>query len=98
MSYQITLTYRDDKTVNIVVPADQVEPFFENLNKRQVHLNKENNVGFWTSVDQLRHIIVQPIKEIADEPKREDRPSDTQIPCEDGVCEAGKGEDKPEGE
>lgn len=99
MNYKIILTYRDDKAVNLVLPEKQVDEFFANLNSGKVHLNKETNIGFWTTVDQLRHIIVQPFKEEnVNEPKGEDRPSDQHVPSGDEVCEAGEGAAEPEGE
>jgi len=99
MSYKIILTYRDDKAVNLVLPEDQVDDFFANLNSGKVHLNKETNIGFWTTVDQLRHIIVQPFnEENVDEPKGEDRPSDQPISQGDEVCEGGEEPPRPEGE
>ncbi len=58
--FLITLTYRDDKTVRIHMKEEQIDDFFKKLNAGEVFINKESSVGFWTSVDQLRHIIVQP--------------------------------------
>lgn len=99
MSYKIILTYRDDKAVNLVLPEEQVQDFFDNLNSGKVHLNKENDIGFWTTVDQLRHIIVQPFNpEDADVPKREDRQCNQPVPSGDEVCEAGEEPPRPEGE
>lgn len=81
--FMITLTYKDDKQVTVHLTEDQIDLFFKKINAGEVFQNEKTSVGFWTSVDQLRHIIVQPKpKENANEPQGKDRCSDQ--PIQDG--------------
>jgi hypothetical protein len=90
MTYNVTLTYRDDKTVNVVMPENQIQDFFDNLSSGKVHLNTQTNVGFWTTVDQLRHIIVHPYKENADESGEKNQGSPKTLPEGDENSVGGK--------
>ena len=63
MNFKIIITYKDDKAVNITMPDDQILGFLDCIKNGKVYKNEITGVGFWTSEDQIRHIIVQPIKE-----------------------------------
>ena len=78
MTYQATLTYRGDKTVNLVIPDDQLKPFFDTIRTGDLYLNEEIKVGFWTSMDQILNIIVQPQRTVVDNPEEnEETPNET---------------------
>ena len=91
MKYVIRITYKDDKTVAILVPKDKVQEYFDNLNHGQVFLNEETNVGFWTTVDQIRHIIVQEAREVEDEQGGANQPRIEIVSKGEGNPESGEG-------
>lgn len=61
MDYEIKLTYQDDKVVDIIIPEDDVQEFFDNISNGKIFKNKSTGMGFWTSFNSLRHIIVTPL-------------------------------------
>jgi len=94
MSYVIRITYKDDKTVALYVPENKVQEYFECLNAGNVFINDETNTGFWTTVDQIRHIIVQEAKVIEDEgqqPGNENQESSEALPDGKKDSESGNG-------
>ena len=84
MIYQVTLTYQDDKTVDLLMTKEVLDCFFKDIKESNLHYNELTGVGFWTSLDSLRHIIVQPNKEGLDCGIREtDNESSRDIPSGD---------------
>jgi hypothetical protein len=59
MTHQIFITYNDDKTARVLIPENKVESFFESINEGKCYYDEEQHAGFWTSFDNVRHIIIQ---------------------------------------
>lgn len=59
MRVEILLTYKDDTLVKLAMESSRVESFIKDLHSGSVHINEEAGVGFWTTPDQLRHLIIQ---------------------------------------
>ena len=79
MTQQVTLTYKDDKTLNLLIPDEHLAAVIEDLKKETPYFylfNEEAQIGVWSCRDEIRHVIVQPFVEVkADESKGEDQPS-----------------------
>jgi len=92
MNFKLILTYKDDKAVNITMPHDQIIGFLDCVKNGKVYKNEITKVGFWTTEDQLRHIIVQPLAE----GEENVQPIEADQPCTDLVPSGT--EDSPGGE
>jgi len=93
MPFQVSLTYSDDNTVNLVVPDDSIEEVTKAIkehNESFYVFNEQTKVGVWTQRGQLRHIIVQPYKEPEDEPQKKDRASAEPVSDGDEHPDGGK--------
>jgi hypothetical protein len=66
MNYIVSLTYFDDKDLKVSVEEKNLKRFFDDLNNDEIYFNQESGCGFWTCLQNIRHIVVykQP-----DEPK-----------------------------
>lgn len=61
MKVEVLLTYKDDTTVKIRMEKDKLQDFIKDLHSSAIHYNENTGIGFWTSSDQLKHIIIQKI-------------------------------------
>lgn len=68
MNYKVSLTYTDDKVANIVLSEQKLD-YFECTDSCKTYFDKETGIGFWTSKDHLRHIVIQPFVEEKQEKK-----------------------------
>ncbi len=66
INYEVILTYRDSSSVKLNVTEEKLDGLMKDLKQNKMHFNKETNIGFWTTFDQLRHVIVR-VKEEKDE-------------------------------
>jgi len=100
MNFKLILTYKDDKAVNITMPHDQIYGFLSCVKNGRVYKNDITKVGFWTSEDQLRHIIVQPLAEGEEngEPIEANQPSTGSVPSGDENYPGREGVDGESGE
>lgn len=63
MKYKITLTYNDDKSVALTMQEEDVERFLKGLREGEFYKNETSGFGFWTPMDQIRHVIIEKVKE-----------------------------------
>lgn len=94
MRFNLILTYKDEKTVNIILAEEKIQKFFDDIGEGKVHYNTETKVGFWTSFSELKHIIVKPVEEenieAKNEQKRESGTSDQDVSEGNKNLEAGE--------
>jgi len=72
MTYKVTLTYKDDKVLNILTSEENLEKLLDSLDENRVFFDEKTQAGFWTCKKELRHIIVQtyvPVQEVVEEKK-----------------------------
>jgi len=101
MTQQVTITYKDDKTLHLLIPEHQLAEVIEDIKEDHKYFylfNDEQQVGVWSCRDEIRHIIVQPFVEVKDEPKAEDSPSVEAVSDGNQDSEGREGDDSPEGE
>ena len=60
MQYRLQITYfdQDEKPVTLILHKDQMGEFFHKLKDNNPYVNESTNVGFWTAMDKIRHIII----------------------------------------
>jgi hypothetical protein len=65
MQFRLQITYfdKDDKTVNLILKKEELPDFFRKLKEKEPYLNENTNVGFWTGMENIRHIIITPQRE-----------------------------------
>jgi len=56
MAYVVTMTYKDEKAVNIKIKEEEIEKFFNDMNASQVYLQPDTQHGFWTNIADIRYI------------------------------------------
>lgn len=72
MTYKVTLTYKDDKVLNILTSEENLDNLLDSLDESRVFFDQKTQAGFWTCKKELRHIIVQnyvPEQEVVEEKK-----------------------------
>jgi hypothetical protein len=69
MNYKVSLTYSDDKVANIILTEQKLDYFLDCMDSYKTYFDKETGIGFWTSKDHLRHIVIQPFVEEKQEKK-----------------------------
>jgi len=101
MAYTLSITYKDDKVLNIVVPDDAADKIIDAIKSTQDHFyffNELTKVGVWSSKTEIRNVILQPYVEKKDECEEQDSGSIEPIqPGEEGDRGA-EAEPIPEGE
>jgi len=101
MTQQVTITYKDDKTLNLLVSEEEMDAILEHIKDDSscfYIFNKEAQVGVWSHRDEVRHVIVQPFVEVKDESEKGDSECIEALPSGDGDCESGEAVAIPEGE
>lgn len=79
INYEVILTYKDSSSIKLNVKEEKLDGLMKDLKQNKMHFNKETKTGFWTTFDQLRHVIVR-VKEEKDE----------KTPKNDNDCNKGK--------
>lgn len=89
MTYQVTITYQDEKSVNILAPVDEIVDLEKRLEKREdISLfNKKTHVGFWCPLHLVRHIIISPYIAQQIEPKELEAPKAEEVEKEEAKPE-----------
>lgn len=63
---KIRLVYDNSKESLIEIRDEEAHNFFDSLNSGSIFWN-EGNVGFWTDVSKIQHIIIDDLKVSTDE-------------------------------
>ena len=66
MKYAVNINYKVGKICHLTVPEDSIKQFFSDISSGQVWINKETEEGFWTNFNEVRNIIIKPIKKDKD--------------------------------
>jgi len=59
--YKVFLTYRNEKTLNIFIPSEDLDIFLNCLNSSKMYTNQHTKVSFWTSKDSLEYMVIYPM-------------------------------------
>jgi len=70
MNYIVSLTYMDDKVLNVALPEDEVPKFLEKLQKSEPYWAPNETNAFWTSNAQVRYVNIAKAAEPAPEPTK----------------------------
>lgn len=80
MTYKVTVTFKDDKQANILVPDKNVTHIKKCLLEGSALdiFNEETSVGFWCALTDVRHVVTQihVAEEEKKEPEEKEEPSD----------------------
>jgi len=63
VSYKVFLAYKNEKTLNLFIPPEDVDIFLNCLNSSKMYTNKNTKVSFWTSKDSLEYIAIYPMSQ-----------------------------------
>ena len=58
MNHVVRLTYKDDKTLNIALPAEEVPKFLEKMKKNEAYWTADADSAFWTPENQIRFVNI----------------------------------------
>ena len=64
MKYQVTLFYKDQKSLNLMIKKSEIARFFEDLTSSQVYRNPDSESGFWTNLNDIRYILINEKEDI----------------------------------
>lgn len=56
MNYIVSLTYRDDKKLNIEITEEQLEPFMEAIKMQEMFWSEGRKNGFYTDLKDIRYL------------------------------------------
>lgn len=56
--YQVQMYYKDKEQLNIDIPKESINNFFNDLNHSQAFIHPVTKVGFWTNLQEIRYIRV----------------------------------------
>lgn len=71
-SYLVTCVFDDDKSVDLIVPKDEINQVMRCIDKGEslAVFNKETHVGLWGNMEKMRCVSVRPY--VAPEQKKEE--------------------------
>jgi len=101
MAYTLSITYKDDKVLNIVVADDAADSIIEAIKSNADHFyffNELTKVGVWSSKTEIRNVILQPYMEPKDECEEQDSESIEPVQSGEESDRGREDEPMPEGE
>jgi len=72
MLYCLKLFYNDEKSIDVNLQEDDYKSFMKSLYEREVFWDKKGVKGFWTSIDQIRYLVIDKREEASIEEKKEE--------------------------
>lgn len=99
MIFELQMFYKDDKAIKVLQKEEEMEKFFDCLNRGEVYRNAQTHNGFWTNLGDIRYIA---FREVEDEQpkitKVEDKGSTQDLPTGDADNLDGEEIVSPEGD
>jgi len=96
MQYLVKFVYDDGKELDVSVNAEQLQPFFQSLDAKQVFWSDEDRKhGMWLDLGKVRYVQLIQQQEPANEQARDEGKND---PSDGQLQDAPSGDSNPEGD
>lgn len=92
--YEVNLTYKDEKSLKVMIKQEEISKFFQNLTAGEVYRHPDTKIGFWTNLNDVRYITVQEKEAPSVEVVKRAEPSLEKLPDGDEEPEGREEEDK----
>lgn len=61
--FRVQVMFKDESPIEILVPEEKMQHFFDSVNSGKVYYNEALKYGFWTNVHDIRYMQIFEIEQ-----------------------------------
>jgi hypothetical protein len=90
MNFAIKITYTDEKSLDIVLPEEEVSRFLETVKNGECYWDKTKQAAFWTPDSLIRYVNINKLLEDQAKPPVEEKIEEVEAIPEGEVEQSGE--------